>query len=275
MGVVWQKSLSSKLVDSGEPNDLIYSLRTSRGYVAMHAVVKKYIAPALFALVFAYLGLTLMSHVLFNIQDDAGWVCQERPVEYDKNSVHPNRVKVKDYKGLVNLATGETMLATGKATTVPAKDIDKDTLPEFRTSELCQSTGVWLERNGKYLIKFDSTDNFTDGNIKASEGFYSLDPPSKYQKALMIAGVPLRRELIRPWFRVVARIGGKGGEEIFLDPDFTDQFLIDEQITATRDGELFIFVNDAVIGIPGFDGKFYRMFYGNNFGSTRVTITRR
>jgi hypothetical protein len=81
--------------------------------------------------------------------------------------------------------------------------------------------------------------------------------------------------LIRPWFRVVARIGGKGGEETFLDPDFTDNFLIDEEITATRDGELFLFVNDAVIGIPGFDGYFYKLFYGNNSGSAKVWITRR
>jgi hypothetical protein len=136
--------------------------------------------------------------------------------------------------------------------------------------------GVWLERNGKYLIKFDSTDNFKDGEIDASEGFYSLDTKLSWtQRALMVAGIPLRRELIRPWFRVVARIGGKGGEEFFLDPDFTDTFLIDVPITATRDGELFLLVNDAVIGIPGFDDYFYKLFYRNNKGSARVTITRR
>jgi hypothetical protein len=76
--------------------------------------------------------------------------------------------------------------------------------------------------------------------------------------------------LIRPWFRVVARIGGQGGEESFLDPDFTDGFLINEPITATRDGELFLFV----IGIPGFGDYFYKLFYINNDGTARVTITR-
>jgi len=67
----------------------------------------------------------------------------------------------------------------------------------------------------------------------------------------------------------VARIGGKGGEESFLDPDRTDKLLINERITATRDGELFLFVNDAVLGIPGLYGVFYR----NNRGTTKVTVT--
>jgi hypothetical protein len=91
----------------------------------------------------------------------------------------------------------------------------------------------------------------------------------------MISAVPLRRELIRPWFTVVARIGGKGGEESFLDPDLNDKHWIDKrgigaEITAKREGELFLFVNDAVIGIPGL----YDHFYKNNRGSTKVTIER-
>jgi hypothetical protein len=61
---------------------------------------------------------------------------------------------------------------------------------------------------------------------------------------------------------------------MFLDPDLTDKVLINEPIRATRDGELFLFVNDAVIGIPGFNGYFYKWFYGNNKGSARVTIKR-
>jgi uncharacterized protein (DUF2235 family) len=289
MGIAWQKSLRSNLVDGGKPDDLIYKLRTSRAYTALHAGLKKHLAPAFFALTFVYLGLSLTSHVAFNVLDDAGWVCQGTTVEFEEASkLHPQSVKVKNYHGLVNLDPGQTMLAAGRPADGPVTDTNE--LIRFDPSEPCQSTGVWLERNGKYLIKFDSTDNFTSGNLfpkddakpaqaaKASEGFYSLDPPGFLRKALMVAAVPLRRELIRPWFRIVAKIGTKGGEEQFLDPDFTDSHLIDEEITATRDGELFLFVNDAVIGIPGFDGYFYKLFYNNwkkNGGSARVWITRR
>jgi len=48
----------------------------------------------------------------------------------------------------------------------------------------------------------------------------------------------------------VLRYGRVGGEEVFLDPDPEDS-KIEANIRPTRDGELFIFVNDAVIGIPG------------------------
>jgi len=86
---------------------------------------------------------------------------------------------------------------------------------------------------------------------------------------LLFTGVPLRRELIRPWYRVVARIGVTGGEENFLDPDSGGaRFAISEKFKATRDGELFLFVNDATIGIPGW----YDVFYKNNRGSTRVLL---
>jgi uncharacterized protein (DUF2235 family) len=278
MGIVWQKSLSSKLADPGQPTDLIYKLRTSRIYLAMHAVLKKYVAPALFAFTFVYLGLTLTSHVLFNIQDDAGWVCREKAVAYGPNPQYPGHQQVTDYNGLKNLKPGETILASGEITDKPAPEADTERLPEFKTSALCQSMGIWVEQYGTYLIKFEreGTKKFKDdkGTIEAWAGFYSTEPRSYLQKAKKIAQVPLRRELIRPWFRVVARIGGKGGEEFFLDPDFADVFLIDEEIKATRDGELFLFVNDAVIGIPGFDGYFHKYFYSDNQGSTKVWITR-
>jgi hypothetical protein len=270
MRCVWKSDAPAPR--GGLLHDLIYGLRTSRAYQWILWAIKRHIAPFVFAFLFLYLGLTLASHLSFNIQDAAGWVCREKPVEYQHNTNHPNRITGMDYKGLVNLGPGETMLAAGRSTSDPVTDTNA--LPVFNTSELCQSTGVWLERNGKYLIKFDNTDDFKYGDIDASEGFYSISPSSILQRARMLALVPLRRELIRPWFRIVARIGGKGGEEMFLDPDFTDKFLINEPITATRDGELFLFVNDAVIGIPGFNDRFYTHFYKNNKGSARVTIKR-
>lgn len=49
-------------------------------------------------------------------------------------------------------------------------------------------------------------------------GFYTTDAPRWSQRAWLLLGVPLRRELTRPWFRLVLRYGATGGEESF-DPD--------------------------------------------------------
>jgi uncharacterized protein (DUF2235 family) len=253
MGVYWASAVNNKLANPGKVTGRIYRLRTDRKSVAIHNALKKYIAPAIFAVLFVYLGLTFTSHVLFNVQDDIGWVCNETPVKYGSDEKDPYRIVVTNYNGLKSLNSGES------------------TNVEFKASDLCKPTGVWFERNGKYNIKFDSTDSFMDGDIPARAGFYTFDTPISWQKLLKLAYVPLGRELIRPWFRIVARIGGKGSEENFLDPDNTDKFLIDETITATRDGELFLFVNDAVIGFP----RLYDHFYKNHKGSATVTITRK
>jgi hypothetical protein len=81
--------------------------------------------------------------------------------------------------------------------------------------------------------------------------------------------VPLRRELFEEWFRLTFRYGRIGGEEVFYYPDPTDP-VIQFRLKPTRDGELFIFVNDAVLGIPGL----YDWFYRNNHGTAEITLER-
>jgi len=268
MDVVWKNSLSGQLSDPGLPKDVLYRVRTSAPYIRIHRVVKTKIAPAFFALVFAWLGVTLANHALYVMQDDMGWVCV-------KSKTEPSE-----------LARGEILLASGKtdkladfenaARNNPAlSDADKENpfkyvkeLPVFQTSELCQSLQVKLERNRMYLIRLESTDSFYDSSVKAGGGFHTTDLLFGQQVPFFL-GVPLRRELIRPWYRVVARTGDTGGEETFLDPDTGDpHFAISEKLKATKDGELFLFVNDAVIGVPGL----YDLFYRNNRGSTRVLL---
>ncbi len=77
MDGLWRGSLEGRLIDPGAPTDPIYRLRTSAPYIAIHQALKQTIAPALFAIMFVYLGLAFTSHALFNVQDVAGLVCRE------------------------------------------------------------------------------------------------------------------------------------------------------------------------------------------------------
>jgi hypothetical protein len=109
-----------------------------------------------------------------------------------------------------------------------------------------------------------------DGDIPTSvAGYYTTDAPTWHQKLLLFLSSPMRRELIRPWFRVVVRYGQTGGEEAFLDPN-TRTHRIDARLHPPVEGRLFIFVNDAVVGIPGL----YDIFYKNNVGSAQITLKR-
>jgi uncharacterized protein (DUF2235 family) len=232
MGAIWR---GIPAVPPGLPNNWIYRLRSHPYYIALHEGLKRKWAPAFFAMLFVYLGITFASHLLYNVQDIAGWICVEDGTA----------------KGL---ARGEK------------RDVD------FVTSGLCNKTGILVEGNGaKYHVQIKATSPWFDEDIPSQlGGFYTTDAPALYQRVALMLAVPLRRELTRPWFRLVLRYGGTGGEEVFLDPDPEDG-TIEDVIKPTRKGELFIFVNDAVIGIPGL----YDFFYRNNQGAAKLTVTRK
>jgi hypothetical protein len=182
-----------------------------------------------------YLGASLASHLLFNVQDVAGLTCVE---------------------------SAATRKLEKGATSGPIR---------FNTSDFCKATGIMVERGARYLIEIKPVQAWTDDGIAVPLGGFSpANPPSWYHRIKLGAFVPLRRETTQDWFHVVLRFGRVGGEETFIVPD-PDDYLIQSPIRATRDGELFIFVNDAVIGIPGL----YDFFYRNNGGSADLVVTRR
>jgi uncharacterized protein (DUF2235 family)/protein-S-isoprenylcysteine O-methyltransferase Ste14 len=238
MGSIWRKKPSAP---SGLPDDGIYRLRSHPKYIALHEGFKRRWAPAFFALLFVYLGFCLVSHLLYNVQDVAGLTCTETPV-----------------------ANTQQLDGKGKKLTV-----------EFSTRELCHATGILLDDDGaRYLVEIADTspaDPWKDGRISVPlGGFYPAVQPSWYQRIRLGFFVPLRRELTQDWFRIVLRYGRVGGEEVFLDPD-PDDYKIQANIRPTRKGELFIFVNEAVIGVPGL----YDLFYRNNSGRAQLTVTRK
>jgi uncharacterized protein (DUF2235 family) len=235
MGAIWQKSVAAKLPATDRPDDWIYRLRTNALYVGAKRNWKFSVGPSLSVVFFIYAGLVLINHVAYIVLDDAGFVCRESA-------------------GASGMAKGEIRKLS------------------FDTSSVCSPTGILLENGGRYAITLKAREaHWYDRTIETSPaGFYSLDAPTVWQKVAMVLALPMRRELIRPWFRIVARTGGVGGEESFLDPDPKDHS-IDEVMRATRDGELFLFVNDAVLGVPGLEG----VFYSNNVGIADVTVTRR
>jgi hypothetical protein len=259
MDNIWQASVNSALAPNSLPDDVIYKIRTSSPYQYAHTVIKRAIAPALFALLFVYLGVTFASHIAFNIQDYAGLVCR-------KSETKLGRLSPGDYV-LENGGTATFAALTDEQKKDPFKFITR--LPTFRTSNLCQSMQVELMRGRKYRIQFESTDSFRDGPVPAKAGFDWHEAPALFRKAAFLAGTPLRRTLTDPWFRVVARYGDQGGAEYAIAYDDSEpRHKVSTIITPTRDGELFLYVNDAVIGLPGLHHRFYR----NNSGSSKVLI---
>jgi hypothetical protein len=129
---------------------------------------------------------------------------------------------------------------------------------------------VKVAKGKKYFVRLDGTETFRDmnGAIDAQNGFgFALSNVPHW--ASLVLGLPFRRSLNHNWFQVILRIGAEDGHEEFLLPDVENQrYLYSQIIEAKADGELFIYVNDAVIGIP----LLRDLFYKNNTGEATVLV---
>ena len=204
-----------------------------------------------------YVPIVIASGIISKILDVAGMVCEEGPVATERESTHPyRRQKLLENTGPMRLDVNQTKLVGRKLT--DEKQPNADSLPEFWTHEVCHSTGIWLDRNNTYSIRLENTDTFRDGEIDASKGFYAVTPPSIADKLVYVLWSPLKRHFYHPWFTVIARIGGKGTTYIPLEPDPSEKYAIETSFIATHEGELFLYVNDATIGLPGLYGRVCR-----------------
>jgi hypothetical protein len=106
MRSIWRSNFAQN--PSSFWNSAIFGLRTSRPYQAVHRALKRHIAPAFFALVLAYMVVSLASHLIFNFEDSAGLICRDSPGQ------------------LAPLASGATAEV------------------QFATNDICKATGVGL-----------------------------------------------------------------------------------------------------------------------------------
>ncbi len=169
---------------------------------------------------------------------------------------------------LVSRATYFVRSTTGSfcesAQTAP---LDKPKTVKFNVENPCFATKIALKEGVTY--RFEATgEDWTDGTIPAGpDGFDTPDDGSEAPKLSM--SVPFRRHFSVPWFRLMGRIDDAGKEdfEIGSGPAI---------YTAKSDGELFLYVNDAVFSFRF--GRNWALPYfwpqGPNVGVARVTVSR-
>jgi uncharacterized protein (DUF2235 family) len=140
--------------------------------------------------------------------------------------------------------------------------LDEERIVAFRTSDPCLPTGVMLEQGAKYEIEFRRPEGWMDADIPVptTDGFASNAQAAPWYLAL---AMPMRRDMGQNWFKPVAHVGEHARSEHVLGQK--TQFVLE-----SRPGELFLFVNDAIIGLPGIWDYFYR----NNRGEAAVAIRK-
>jgi uncharacterized protein (DUF2235 family) len=147
-----------------------------------------------------------------------------------------------------------------EASTTPAADT-------FATNNFCMPTRVKVVKDEDYRITMEVKDDWFDKSIATDPrgfGFKKMFWP-------MYFALPFRRIVFANWFAPVLRVGSKGGEEHVLDlrpVNPGQEKLYEARFTPRSDGDVFLFVNDAVWGFPGI----YASSYANNLGTASIKI---
>jgi len=163
--------------------------------------------------------------------------------------------------------TGFHIMSAGgwicQSTAKPIPMPDQAVTRTFDLKNGCGASGLVLAKSQKYVIEVTNADGWKDNEIDAQPRPalpFGFSTPV-FSHPQMLLGVPIRRMLTELWFVPVVRIGRTGGDEHVLGVGAN-------LIEPSNNGELFFFVNDAVIGLPGVWDYFYR----NNGGTATISV---
>ena len=269
--LVWRTKRISKLkVDSQSlPNSstwpstfalsLARKLRTNAALTRIFKWVNDKLVPLLFAVGLFVVCMLIANRVLFDAIDSTGYFCTNSP-------------------------------SAGKS--------NEDS---FSTNNLCWASGYTIDEGVRYRITLTTPGNWFDRATRADVGGISSS------SAVHSAGTLMKRWWFEDWFKPIARIGRPGNDEYVLEPvapfkhhsylndakkppgklfekispDDAKQRMSSDptpderktlvaEFTARTKGEMFLYVNDAVLLWPGK----IDLFYGNNSGTGILTVER-
>jgi uncharacterized protein (DUF2235 family) len=127
-------------------------------------------------------------------------------------------------------------------------------------SKACYASGIKLEPGKTYRFEVEP-DYVEDG-----KGNWATPDGLVESSAVMHLFAPLRRHITSPWIKLYGRVDDGGNENFELGSGVTEY-------TARSEGELFLYVNDAVFGVlPKWD-YFYTSGTGTNSGEIAVKVT--
>jgi hypothetical protein len=216
--------------------DGVEVFRTTAWYRKLLRIIKYQLAPIFFAVLTVYIAVAFLSHFAFYLEDAGGMTC------------HPS------------------------ANAKPLQSSQRTPALAFDPKSECWPSGIKLSKGVRYVISVKISDDWADNHYHADvRGLTITRLPTWWDRAAMIVAVPFRRILLRPWYRIIARVGETGTDEYFLDPDVGDRKSLDIPFTANRDGELYLYVNDMVL--PIFMDYFYRSNRGTATATSRTTGT--
>ncbi|KUL97425.1 hypothetical protein DK26_00150 [Bosea sp. WAO] len=220
----------------------LYRLRMAKPYQAAMGILKRNITPTLAGLAALFLIVAMVSRIGVTMTSTLGGYC----VPTDAN-LRPTDAVVRRV--------------------------------DFTSNSVCWASAIALEKGRRYAITLKIEHDWRDGEPPPPDA--EADPFKADLLGFEAERFPwhlrpfvlFRRKLDQFWFMPIARIGAFGWDEYPLYPNDWSRpgpwrGEMTAEITAKRTGELFLFVNDAILPLG-----LYQLFYANNRGTAKVTVT--
>jgi hypothetical protein len=143
----------------------------------------------------------------------------------------------------------------------------------FDGAHPCQALGLTVVNGQRYRVVMKSQCLWLDRDAASDLG--GLSEEARWTPAHYV-GMPFKRHLASPYMKPVLRIGGRGADEYPLDPvlplpnEPSARYVLVSDFTARSSGELFLYVNDAVLFWP----NFLVPTYANNRARASVAVER-
>jgi hypothetical protein len=218
---------------SAPPENFLYYLRTNFFYKLFFKQLWRDAIPTVLAGMIVLLLLVVVTRGLYSIMNSAGFVCSPSAAVQAVAGINGRGV--------------------------------------FSCNNVCWSSGMEVKKGRRYriTIRMDEKQPWRDDTIGTGLAGFGQEKMTP----AMNPGLVFRRYVTEPWFKPMARIGGEGSDEYPLNPVGggvlnPDAKELVAEIRARRSGELFLYVNDAVIPVPGLFDYFYR----NNHGRADVKV---
>ncbi len=226
---------SSRMLESTFALTIARWLRTSPILTSVYRALFRDAVPIAFALGLLVVGAYFLNRILFDAWSAAGQVC------------------------IASIPKG-------------AQKVEKiGTVDGFKIGSLCWPTGLVLKESERYRVTVTTTGDWVDGAVHTGLNGFPTNALSHW------IGLPLRRWWTQNWFKPIAQIGVIGNDQYVVGTAADQESSVPDTsrkvvtvITARATGELFVFVNDAVVMIPGMVDFFYR----NNRGAGTISVEK-
>lgn len=139
------------------------------------------------------------------------------------------------------------------------QQLDAERPITFSIDDPCYATGVALRKGESYRFDVEPA-KWCDGRATTC--------PAGDRRPLLLPLALNRRHPTEPWMKLMGRVGTKKGETFAVGAGPLEY-------KAKSDGELFLYVNDGVIGVAGRNRLAwpYSWRLGPNQGTAKVTVT--